>query len=333
MPLKHRALGRTAVQVSELCFGTMNFNDGTDDVEAERIVARFAEVGGNFIDSANIYSAGKSEAMLGRVLTKLQLRSQFVLATKVRGRMGDGPNDVGTSRLHILTQVEHSLKRLQTDRIDLLQIHHPDPHVPIDETLGAFESLISSGKVLYAGCSNFPAWTIVESLWASKENRLARFISEQPPYNLLDRRIERDLLPMAQTYGLAIIPWGPLAGGMLSGKYKRDAEAPAGSRYTNDRYRGAPIAESIWQVLEALENIAHQKEVTLSQLALAWVLSRPGVTCPIIGVRTADQLEDNLQAPQIEITVEDAAAIDKIIPPGTFVKDYYGMRNATLARW
>jgi aryl-alcohol dehydrogenase-like predicted oxidoreductase len=333
MALKYRSLGRTRVQVSELCFGAMNFADGTDDSEAERIISRLQEVGGNFIDTANVYAAGKSEEMLGRVLKKLGNRDWFVVATKGHGRMGDGPNDYGNSRLHLTKACEDSLRRLQTDHIDLYQIHRPDPAIPIDETLAALDSLVTAGKVRYVGASTFPAWAIVESLWASKELHYARFISDQPPYNLLDRRLERELLPMAQTFGLAVLPWGPLAGGMLSGKYRRNSPAPEGSRYTNDRYRGAPIKEPVWQVLEGLEKIAQRKNGTLSQLSLAWVLSRPGVTSPIIGVRTLEQLEDNLKAVEITLTEEDSAAVDALIPPGTFVKDYYGVNPAATARW
>jgi aryl-alcohol dehydrogenase-like predicted oxidoreductase len=332
MSLKYCSLGRTGVMVSELCLGTMNFDDGTDRDEAEKIIRRFSEVGGNFIDTANIYTHGKSEGMLGDVLAATHLRDQFVVATKIRGRMGDGPNDYGTSRLHILKEVEFSLRRLKTDHIDLLQIHHPDPKVPIDETLAALDHLIRSGKVLYAGCSNYPAWSIVDALWTSKELHLTRFISEQPPYNLLDRRIERELLPMARSFGLAIIPWGPLAGGMLSGKYQRNSAVPSGSRYTNDRYRGEPIAEEVWQVLEKLGIVAASKAVSLSQLALAWVMSRPGITCPIIGARTLEQFDDNLLAAEIAITPEESDRIDTIIPPGTFVKDYYKMRSDTIIR-
>jgi aryl-alcohol dehydrogenase-like predicted oxidoreductase len=331
--LEYRPLGRTGVQISELCFGTMNFADGTDDEEAEKIVVRFQDAGGNFIDTANVYSAGKSEEMLGRIVKKLKTRSKLVIATKAHGRIGTGPNDGGNSRLHIIRECEASLKRLQTDYIDLYQMHRPDAHIPIDETLGALDSLVRSGKILYAGCSTFPAWSIVESLWASSEKHLVRFISDQPPYNLLDRRVERELLPMAATYGLAVLPWGPLAGGILSGKYSRSASAPAGSRYRNDNYRGAPIQESVWHVLEGLAPLALAKNATISQFALAWVLSRPGVTSPIIGARTIEQLEDNLKAVELEITAQDQEAVDKIIAPGTFVKDYYGLSTMPTARW
>jgi aryl-alcohol dehydrogenase-like predicted oxidoreductase len=331
--LKYRSLGRTGVQVSELCFGAMNFGDGTDDLEAERIIAGFAEVGGNFLDTANVYGAGKSEEMLGRVLKKQGTRNSFFLATKAHGKIGPGPNDFGNTQQHLVDACNDSLKRLQIDHIDLYQIHRPQPEVPIDETLGALDHLVNSGKVRYVGCSTYPAWSIVESLWASKEHHLVRFICDQPPYNIFDRRIERELIPMATTYGLAIIPWAPLAGGMLSGKYHRDSAAPEGSRYSNDKYRGTPISEEIWNAIESLETLAKETNTTLSQLSLAWVLSRPGVTSPIIGVRTAEQLEDNLKATEVQITAEVIAAIDKIVPPGTHVKSYYEVNTSPTARW
>jgi aryl-alcohol dehydrogenase-like predicted oxidoreductase len=333
MALTYNALGRTGVKVSQLCLGTMNFADGTDDQEAEAIIARFSEAGGNFIDTANVYAAGKSEEMLGRTLKALRSRDRFILATKVHGRMGAGPNDFGASRQHILRECDNSLTRLQTDYIDLYQIHRPDPATAIDETLSALTALVQAGKIRYAGCSTFPAWSIVDSLWASAQKHLVRFVSDQPPYNLLDRRIERDLLPMAKSFGLAVLPWGPLAGGMLSGKYRRGATAPNGSRYTNDRYRGAPIEEPVWLVLEALETLARTKNVTLSQFALAWILAQPGITSPIIGPRTVAQLDDNLAAIEVTITKDDQIAVDKIIAPGTFVKDYYAINQTPATLW
>ncbi|MES4793216.1 MAG: aldo/keto reductase, partial [Chloroflexota bacterium] len=226
----------------------------------------------------------------------------------------------------IIEQCHASLRRLGTDWIDLYQIHRPQPDIPVDETLRALDDLVRSGKVRYIGTSTFAAWQVVESLWVSKEYGLERFVCEQPPYNLLDRRIERELLPMARAYGFAIIPWSPLAGGLLIGKYTRNAPPPPDSRYANldanPIYRRR-MNDAIWDVIEPLEALARDKGTTISRLALAWCMHQPGVTSPIIGPRTMEQLEDNLAALDIAITDEDRQAIDRIIEPGTQVAPYY----------
>jgi aryl-alcohol dehydrogenase-like predicted oxidoreductase len=220
---------------------------------------------------------------------------------------------------------EDSLRRLQTDHIDLYQIHRPQSSVPIDETLRALDDLIRSGKVRYIGTSTFGAWQIVEALWVARELGLNRFVSEQPPYNILDRRIERELVPMAQTFGVGLVPWSPVAGGLLTGKYRRNAGLPEGSRYAvenNPNYERR-LVEPVYDVVEALETMAQAKDCTMVQLALAWVLQQPGITSPIIGPRTMEQLDEFLGAPAVQLSEADRQAIDALVPPGGMVSPFY----------
>jgi aryl-alcohol dehydrogenase-like predicted oxidoreductase len=304
----------------------MMFGGKTDPTESARIIDRSIDAGINFLDTANVYNQGRSEEATGAALAKSGKRQQIVLATKVHGRMGEGINDMGNTRRHIIEQCEASLRRLGTDYIDLYQIHRPDPHIPIDETLRALDDLIRSGKVRYIGTSTYAAWQVVESLWVSKEYNLNRFICEQPPYHILDRRIERELVPMAQTYGIGIIPWSPLAGGMLTGKYERGQEPPEDSRWA--QYSQNPVqrrrwTDAIFDATEALLPIANEKGCTMSQFAVAWTMAQPGITSPIIGPRTFEQLEDNLGAFDVEITEADQKAVNGIVRPGTHVSPYY----------
>jgi aryl-alcohol dehydrogenase-like predicted oxidoreductase len=302
----------------------MLFGGRTEDADAIRIIDRALDAGINFIDTANVYNRGRSEEVVGKALKQNGKRDRVVLATKVHRRMADDdPNAWGNSRRHIIEQCEASLRRLQTDYIDLYQIHRPGSDVPIDETLRALDDLIRAGKVRYIGTSTFAAWQVVESLWVSKELGLNRFVTEQPPYHLLDRRIERELIPMARTYGLGIIPWSPLAGGFLTGKYNRDQKPPEGSRYDEHSAREDMFSEQAFAVLDVVRELAAAKGCTPSQLALAWVVQQPGVASPIIGPRTMEQLEDNLGALQVTITDEDRASLDKVAPPGRAIVPYY----------
>jgi aryl-alcohol dehydrogenase-like predicted oxidoreductase len=229
---------------------------------------------------------------------------------------------------------EASLRRLGVDHIDLYQIHRPQASVPIDETLRALDDLIRQGKVRYIGTSTFGAWQLVESLWASDKLGLNRFVSEQPPYNLLDRRIERELLPMAQTYGVGIIPWSPLAGGMLTGKYKKGKKGPGGSRYESGKFRsGEPVPAEAWKVIEGVHALADEKGCAMDALALAWSAAHPAVSSPIIGPRTMEQLEGNLKALDVEITEDDKKRVDELIKPGTHVAEYYQADFGPNARW
>ena len=325
--MDYRPLGRSGVKVSPLCLGCMMFGAKTEPADSYAIIDRAIEAGLNFIDTANVYGRGTSETVTGEALARNGKRDQTILATKVHGRMDtDDPNMQGNSRRHIIQQCEASLKRLQTDWIDLYQIHRPQSDIPIDETLRALDDLIRAGKVRYIGTSTFAAWQVMESLGVSKELGLNRFICEQQPYNILDRRVERELMPMARTYGLATIPWSPLAGGMLTGKYQRGQAPGEGTRYEKvsesewlqNRYRDA-----MFDVVEGLTPLAEAKGCTVAQFALAWCMQQPGVTSPIIGPRTMEQLEDNLGAIDVEITDEDRQAVDRLVAPGNYVSPFY----------
>ena len=325
--MEYRSLGRTGVQVSSLCLGCMMFGGRTGPDDSSAIIDRALDAGINFLDTANVYSRGRSEEVTGEALKRSGRRERVVLATKVHGTMAeDDPNARGNSRRHIVEQCEASLRRLQTDYIDLYQLHRPQPDIPIDETLRAMDDLARSGKVRYIGTSTFAAWQVVESLWIAKELGLHRVVCEQPPYNLLDRRIERELLPMARTFGIATIPWSPLGGGLLTGKYRRGEELPEESRFAQPGrtpQQRRRMNDAIWDVIEPLESLAQEKGCTASQLALAWCVQQPGVTSPIIGPRTMEQLADNLGALNVTVTDEDRARIDAIIPPGRMVSPFY----------
>ncbi len=325
--MKYRPLGRTGVQVSPLCVGCMLFGRKTTPEDSYAIVDHAIDVGINFFDTANVYGRGTSEEVTGEALKRNGKRQRIILATKVHGTMDDDdPNAWGTSRRHIIEQCEASLRRLQTDYIDLYQLHRPRPEIAIDETLRALDDLIRAGKVRYIGTSTFAAWQVMEALWASKTLSLNRFICEQPPYHILDRRIERELIPMARTYGIGIIPWSPLAGGLLTGKYQRNTTPPDDSRFadlaTNRRLQARMTAQ-IFDVLEGLQPLAEEKGCSLSQLALAWAINQPDITSPIIGPRTMAQLEDNLGALSVTIKTEDQKKIDALVPPGRMVSPFY----------
>lgn len=322
-----RPFGRTGVKVSELCLGCMMFGGKTGAEDSYDIIDAALDGGINFLDTANVYSRGSSEEVTGEALRRNGKRDQVFLATKVHGRMSDDdPNMQGNSRRHIIQQCDASLRRLKTDWIDLYQIHRPQSDIPIDETLRALDDLIRAGKVRYIGTSTFAAWQSVEALWTADKLGTNRFVCEQPPYNIVDRRIERELLPMARTYGYAIIPWSPLAGGLLTGKYKRNEPAPAGSRFENaakNPNQAKRFTDAVYDVNDALREIAAAKKATVAQVSLAWVAQQPGVTSPIIGPRTMEQLQDNLGAADLELSKEELAKIDEIVEPGTAVSPFY----------
>jgi len=325
--MKYTRLGRTGVEVSRLCLGCMMFGRKTDLDDSCRIIDRALDAGINFLDTANIYGRGASEQAVGEALKRNKRREDAFLATKVHGRMKEGdhqPNRFGNSRRMIIEECTHSLRRLQTETIDLYQIHRPQGSVPIDETLRALDDLIRQGKVRYIGCSTFAAWQVVESLWVAKELGLNRFVTEQPPYHLLDRRIERELVPMARSYGIAIIPWSPLAGGFLSGKYKPRQPPPADARLQpRDGGDGILDDDAAHKVVDTVRELAIEKGCTASQLALAWCAGQPGITSPIIGPRTMEQLEDNLAAVDIELTEQDRQELDAAAPPGRAIVPSY----------
>ena len=318
--MQYRSLGRTGVQVSELCLGCMMFGGRTEEATSLDMIDRAIDAGINFLDTANAYNHGRSEEIVGKALKRNGKRPQMVLATKVHFSMDDDdPNAVGNHRWHILEQCEASLRRLQTETIDLYQIHRTMSGIPIDETLRALNDLVRAGKVRYLGTSTFAAWQILESLWVSKEYGLNRFVCEQLPYHLLDRRMERELIPMAQTYGLALIPWSPLAEGFLTGKYRRGEARPEGSRFSSpeaQEWADKHHTGEAYDVVELIAEIAKEKGCTISQFALAWCAQQPGITSPIIGPRTKEQLEDHLGAVDVEVTEADCKRIDEVIPPG-----------------
>jgi aryl-alcohol dehydrogenase-like predicted oxidoreductase len=326
--MDYRSLGRTGVKVSVLCLGCMMFGGRTTPEDSYAIIDRAIDAGINFLDTANVYTRGRSEEVTGEALKRNGKRGRIVLATKVHGAMADDdPNMQGNSRRHIIQQCEASLKRLQTDYIDLYQIHRPTSSIPIDETLRALDDLIRAGKVRYIGTTTYAAWQLMEALMIARELGLNRFICEQPPYNLLDRRIERELIPFAQTYGVGLIPWSPLAGGLLTGKYDRKSPPPEGTRFFE--YQSNPIQSKRWNdnslaAVDAFKAYVDQRGGgTLSQFALAWCIGQPGVTSPIIGPRTMEQLEDNLKALDVKLTEADHKAIDEIVPKGGMVAPYY----------
>jgi 1-deoxyxylulose-5-phosphate synthase len=330
--MMYRLLGPTGVRVSPLCLGTLNFGGPTADDEAIRIVDAALDAGINFIDTANIYHGGRSEEAVGKALAGR--RHRVVLATKVHGRMGDGPNDQGTSRLHILRACEESLRRLNTDCIDLYQVHRPCPEIPIEETLGALTDLVRAGKVRYIGCSTHPAWMVVEALAASERRGLARYISEQPPYNLLDRRIENELLPMAARHGLAILPWAPLAQGVLAGRYPAADALPADSRAVRqpDSIYSRRVTPRGIEAGRAFSALAREHGLPPGQLALLWCKDQPGITSPVVGPRTLDQFLDLLPVLTMSLTEEQRVACDTINPPGTALVDFHNTAGWSRTR-
>jgi aryl-alcohol dehydrogenase-like predicted oxidoreductase len=321
--MEYRNLGRTGVKVSPLCLGAMMFGKrgNSDHEDCIRIIHRSLDAGINFIDTANVYSSGESEEIVGKALKGR--RDEVVLATKVHGTMGPRPNDRGNSRVHILREVENSLCRLQTDYIDLYQIHRPDPDTPIEETLRALDDLVRSGKVRYIGSSTFAAWELVESYWVSDRHNISRFECEQPPYSIFVRAIEKDVLPVCAKYGTGVIPWSPLNRGWLAGKYRRGQEIDPQSRVgRRDPFIDNPESAAGQRKLDLVEELIPMAErlgATLAQFALAWTLTNPVITAPIIGPRVMEQLESNLGALDVRIMAEDLRRIDELVPPGTDV--------------
>jgi aryl-alcohol dehydrogenase-like predicted oxidoreductase len=321
--MTYRLLGRTGVRVSPLGLGTLNFGGPTPDEDAIRIVDAALDAGINFIDTANVYHGGRSEEAVGMALAGR--RNRVVLATKVHGRVGDGPNDQGNSRLHILRACDESLRRLKTDYIDLYQVHRPSPEIPIEETLGALTDLVKAGKVRYIGCSTHPAWMVMEALAASERLGLSRYVSEQPPYNLLDRRIENELLPMASRHGLAILPWAPLAQGVLAGRYPAANELPEDSRAMRqpDSIYSRRVTRRGIEAGLAFAALAREHGLPPGQLALLWCKDQPGVTSPVVGPRTLAQLLELLPVLTMSLTDDQRAACDAINPPGTALVNFH----------
>jgi len=328
--MKYRRLGDTGLMVSELCLGCMTFGRETEEEDSKGLVGRFLEAGGNFIDTADVYSKGVSEEITGKAIK--EVRDEVVLATKVRFPMGDGPNEVGLSRKHIMQGCEDSLRRLGTDYIDLYQVHCWDSATPLEETLSALTDLVRAGKVRYIGVSNFTAWQLMRSLQLSEVHGFERFVCVQPQYSLVERNIEREILPVCLEESLGVIPWSPLGGGFLSGKYRRDQEPPQGSRISEavesmEEYWDRRATERNWRVLEVVGRISEETGKSYAQIALNWLLRQEGVTAPIIGARTMHQLEDNLGASGWELDegqvaeLSEASALEDVYP-------YRFIRNA-----
>jgi len=327
--MKYNLLGNTGLKVSELCLGTMTFGGKgglwtligqlpQDEVDA--IVKRSVEAGINFIDTANVYSEGLSEQLTGTSIRNLGLkRDDLIIATKVRGKTGEGPNQVGLTRKHILHQVEESLRRLQTDYIDLYQIHGYDPLTPLEETLAALDALVTSGKVRYIGCSNLAAWHIMNALGISERHDFAKFVSLQAYYTIAGRDIEREIVPLLLHQKLGLMVWSPLAGGLLSGKYTRNSNPEDGRRINFDF---PPVnRERAYDVIDVMVEIASAKNVTVAQIALAWLLHQPVVTTVIIGAKNPQQLDDNLKAIDVKL---DATELEKLHAVSKLPPEYPG---------
>jgi aryl-alcohol dehydrogenase-like predicted oxidoreductase len=321
--MEYRALGRTGVQVSQICLGTMMFGGRTDRSESIRIIDRALDSGVNFVDTANVYAGNESERIVGEALSADGKRRNTILATKFHFPQGDGLNARGSSRRHIIEACEESLKRLRTDWIDLYQMHRCNADVPIDESLRALDDLVRAGKVRYLGGSMFPSWQIVESLWVARELGLNRFVCEQPAYHMLDRTAEREVIPAAQSFGLAIIPWGPLCGGLLTGKYGREQGDASGRWQQGKDNFGREATPRAWDVIDLLRAMADERGCSVSQLALAWCGAQPGVTAPIIGPRTFEQAVDNLGSAEVRVEPGDFERIDALVPPKSFAVRYY----------
>jgi aryl-alcohol dehydrogenase-like predicted oxidoreductase len=334
--MNHRNLGRTGMQVSPLCLGAMMFGEwgNPDHEDSVRIIHRALDAGINFIDTADVYSRGESEEIVAKALSGGK-RDNVILATKVHGTMGDDVNEYGNSRRWIMREVENSLRRLGTDWIDLYQIHRPEPDTDIDETLGALTDLVRAGKVRAIGSSTFPAAEIVEAQWVAERRGRERFVCEQPPYSLLVRGVEADVLPVCKRYGMGVIPWSPLAGGWLSGRWRKGQDAPTSSRQQRLPQRfdlSIPGNQRKLDAADALAQLADEAGMTLIEMALAFVINHPAVTAAIIGPRTMEQLESQLPAADVTLSADVLDRIDEIVPPGTNLNPAdAGWQNPALA--
>jgi aryl-alcohol dehydrogenase-like predicted oxidoreductase len=324
--MRYRPLGRTGLLVSEICFGAMTFGGtgfwsvvGTHgETEADRLVGKAIDAGVNFFDTADVYSDGESERLLGKALGAR--RKDVVLATKVRGKVGPGPNDVGLSRVHIHASIDGSLQRLGTDHVDLYQIHGFDPMVPPDETLRALEDVVRAGKVRYLGCSNLAAWQLMRSIGVAERHGWSRFDSLQAYYSIAGRDLEREMVPLLQAEQVGLMVWSPLAGGLLSGKFSRDGGGPAGTRRASFDF--PPVdKERAFNVVDVMRAIAGEKGTTVPRVALAWLLHQKVVSTVIIGAKSDEQLADNLGAAEVALSAEDMKRLDEV---SALPKEYPG---------
>ena len=334
--MEYRSLGRTGMEVSCIAFGTDNFLDPTPEEESTKMLHRAIDAGVNFLDTGDIYAGGEAEKMLGRALKASGRRHDVLISTKYdhgmsipgtsldEGTPARLANRCGLSRYNLIRACENSLRNFQTDYLDLVSMHRPDPVVPIDETLGALDTLIQQGKIRYVGCSTFPAWQVMESLMISKEFGYQRFATEQSPYNLLDRRIENELIPMAQRYGVGIITYVPMAMGVLAGRYTDAINFPKDSRA---EYRGGFYKDRVTQrgveVGVTFAKIAKEAGITPAQLSVLWVKDQPGITAPLMGPRTMQHLEDVLPVAEMTLTDDVRKACDELVPPGSVITDFH----------
>ena len=320
---ERRPLGPTGVEIAPLVLGAMNFGDPTPPDESVAILERAIDAGITLIDIADVYAGGASERIVGDALAANGKRDDVLLATKVGLPRGDGPPDTWHRREHIVASCERSLRALQTDRIDLYQLHRPSMVVPQEETLAALDELVTAGKVRWIGSSSFPAWMVVEARSIAERNGGAAFVSEQPPYNLLDRRVENELLPMCRHFGLAVLPWSPIAGGILAGRYASGDDVPADSRAARRPQLKTRITGPGLAVVDGVAALAAERGLTSSQLALRWVVDQPGVTAPIVGPRTMAHLEDALGVLDVTLDDDARAACDALVHPGNAVADFF----------
>ncbi len=321
--MEYRQLGRTGTRVSAMCLGTMNFGASTSEADSIRIINEALDAGINFIDTADVYGRGTSESIVGKALAENGRRDEVVLATKAVASMGEGPNEHGASAYHLVRACEASLRRLRTDRIDLYQLHIVDLTTPMDEILNTLDTLVKQGKILYVGTSKWPVSLILEGLALAEKWNLPRFVSEQPPYQILDRCIEKELVWTCMRHGIALITWGPLAYGLLSGKFRKDQPLPSTSRWPQPNLEGSRLTPAALDAVEQLIPLAEECGCSLAQFAHAWLLHRPGITAPIIGPRTLEQLHDTLKACEIKLDEQIMRRVDEIVPPGTWVSDFY----------
>lgn len=322
--MEYRRLGQSGIKISPIALGADNFVNPTPAKEVARMLGVALDAGINLVDTSDSYAAGESESVIGKFFSRSGRRDEVIISTKVHYPTGPGPNDKGNSRLHIMRACEDSLRRLKTDHIDLYQLHRPSPDVPIDETLAALTDLVRQGKVRYIGTSTHPAWQVVEALLVSELKVYARFVSEQSPYNLLDRRIENELIPMCQAHGVGVITWSPMAMGVLAGRYADSVKYPAESRAA---LRGGIYADRVTargiEVGNKFVALADQFEISPAQLAILWNKDQPGISAPLIGPRSVEQLQHLLPVSEMTLSDDLRNACDELVPPGTAVVDFH----------
>ncbi len=336
--MEYRTLGASGAVVSTYALGTMTFGNETDEAGSHAQLDRYVEAGGNFIDTADVYTAGVSEDIIGRWLAKSSARDDVVLATKGRFPTGDSPNDVGTSRRHLRRALEASLSRLGVDHIDLYQLHAWDPVTPLDETLGFLEDAVRAGKISYAGLSNFTGWQLQKACDLIDRRGWSQLVTLQPQYNLLVREIEWEIVPAAQDNGLGLLPWSPLGGGWLTGKYSFDEEPTGATRLGENPDRGVESwhrrsrNQRVRDVVDAVREIAEARGISMAQVALAWLVDRPAITSVILGARTLTQLDDNLAAADLHLTEDETAKLNEASDPGAADYPYGGPGTAQRDR-